>query len=292
MQKILITGATGNVGREVIDQLNLQSGDYEIIPAFRNGAKAEKKFDERQIKHRLLNFEEPSTYEKAFTGVDMVFLLRPPHITDIENIFEPMILKMKKAGVKDIIFLSVQGAEKIKFIPHFKIERIIKESGLNYVFLRPGYFMQNLTTTLIEDILAKKKIILPAGNSKFNWIDIRNIAEITKVIIFNFNKYKNKAYEITGCEKLNFYQAAETLTEVTGINIRYQNVNPLRFYFIKKREGEKIGKIFVMIALHFLPRFQNELEITDFYEEITGKKPTKLSEFVKRESRYLKNRKY
>ncbi len=290
MNRMLITGSTGNVGKEVIEKLLLLNDDTEIIAAVRNKSKAEKEFGKERIIFRNFDFEDPSSFETAFAGIDKLFLLRPPHITNIEKVFEPMIYQMKKSGIKEIVFLSVQGVEKVKFIPHYKIEKLIALSGMDYVFLRPSYFMQNLTSNLLSDIRAKNKIILPAGNAKFNWIDVKNIAEVTAVIFRNFNEYKNKAFEITGSENLSFYEAADMISKATGMEIRYRDVNPLRYYLIKKREGVSPGKIIVMIALHFLPRFQKAPKISKTYKEITGKDPTLLMDFIHREKSLLSGR--
>lgn len=283
MHKILITGATGNVGREVVEQLLRRNDSLEVIAAVRNPEKAKKEFSDDRLKFRTFDFKDSATFEKAFNGINKLFLLRPPYITNIDEIFKPIISEIKKSGVKEIMFLSVQGAERFKFIPHHKIEELIIESGLDYVFLRPSYFMQNLTTILLDDINEKNKIILPAGKAKFNWIDVKNAAEVAAKILDNSDKYKNSAYEITGYENLNFYDAAKIISKVIGRKVDYENVNPFTFYLKKRREGENRVKILVMAALHFLPRFQKEPEISRFYEELMKKLPTSLQIFVERE---------
>jgi len=164
---------------------------------------------------------------------------------------------------------------------------LIHEHGLEFIFLRPSYFMQNLTTTLISDIKTKRQIILPAGKAKFNWIDIENIGEIGAILLNNFNDYKNQAIEITGLENESFQQVTERMNESIEHPIEFKNVNPLRFYQIKKREGMAKGMIIVMILLHFLPRFQKEPKISNFYERLTGKKPTDLRTFIARETKQL-----
>lgn len=182
-----------------------------------------------------------------------------------------------------MFFLSVQGAETSKVIPHNKIERLINEYGLDYIFMRPSYFMQNLTTTLINDIKIKREIILPAGEAKFNWIDIENIGEAGAILLDKFGDYKNQAFEITGLENESFAKVTSLINNVVENPINYRNVNSLRFYRLKKRDGMKKRMIIVMILLHFLPRFKKEPKISDFYERLTGKEPTDLKTFIERE---------
>jgi len=256
----------------------------KIIAGVRNIESARKLFKEfPKVDFVDFDFEKPETFDNALKNVDTIFLLRPPHISDVEKYFRLLIQKIKKHKVSEVVFLSVQGAEKSKVIPHNKIERLIQEYELDSVFLRPSYFMQNLTTTLLEDIKNKRQIILPAGKAKFNWIDIENIGEAASVVLNRFSDYKNLAIELTGYENINFFRVADLLNESIERPIRFSNVNPFEFYKIKKAEGMVSGMIVVMIMLHFLPRFQKEPVISDNYEKLTGKKPTSLKSFIERE---------
>ncbi len=284
MKKILITGATGNVGFEVIRFLEKNGTPNTIIAGVRNIEKAKNLFkDFPKTCLVRFDFEQPETFDNALKGIDTIFLLRPPHIADIEKYFRPLIQKIKEHKVNEVVFLSVQGAEKSKVIPHNKIEKLIQEYKLDYVFLRPSYFMQNLTTTLLKDIKTKRQIILPSGRAKFNWIDIENIGETAAVLLNKFSEFRNRAIELTGYENLDFYKVVDLLNASIKRPVRFSSVSPFEFYRIKKKEGMIKGMIIVMIMLHFLPRFQKEPVISDFYEKITGKKPTGISEFIERE---------
>lgn len=208
MNKILITGATGNIGEEVLRQLSNSNNKSEIIAAVRDVDRAKRRLIHlKSISFRKFDFENLDTFEGAFTKVDILFLLRPPHISDIEKYFKPLIQAAKNVGIQKIVFLSVQGAEKSKVIPHNKIERLIKSFGIDYIFVRPSYFMQNLTTTLLSEIQEQRTITLPSGKAKFNWIDVKDIGEATAVLINSFDEYKNQVFDITGNEHLSFQKS-------------------------------------------------------------------------------------
>jgi uncharacterized protein YbjT (DUF2867 family) len=285
-KRILITGATGNIGSEVINQLisNQINKNIEIIAGVRNVEKAKSQFKEwnNKIQFEYFDFEEKSTFNIFKKNINCVFLLRPPHISDV-NVFKVLIEVFQENSVQEIIFLSVQGAKKSELIPHNKIERKIKKSKIDYIFIRPSYFMQNLTTELVNDIKTKKEIILPAGKAKFNWIDVKNIAEVAAKLIYNFDDYRNREIEITGYENKDFQEVATLISEKIGKKVEYRNVNPLKFFLIKRKQKMPIMKIIVMVLLHFLPRFQKEPEISDNYKQITAKRPTSLVEFIERE---------
>jgi uncharacterized protein YbjT (DUF2867 family) len=284
MKRILVTGATGNIGLEVVHYLSELDSDSEILAAVRNIEKAKKTFKNYpHLHYRKFDFENESTYSEAFDQIDILFLLRPPHISDVEKVFRPLLNSAKENGINKVVFLSVQGAEKSKVIPHSKIERFVQKLQFDYIFVRPSYFMQNLTTTFLPEILTKKSISLPSGKAKFNWIDVKNIGESTATLIAKFENYQNQAYEITGNENKNFGDVADLITDITGERIRFKRINPISFYFRKKKEGLNGGFAMVMTILHFLPRLQAEPQISDNYQKLTGKVPTTLQEFIERE---------
>lgn len=286
MKRILVTGATGNIGRAVLRYLVKQEGKTsQIIAAVRDVAKARKQLTvyTDQIDFVAFDFENTASFGKAFDQIDQVFLLRPPHISDVNRFFEPLIQHLKEANIKQIVFLSVQGVEKSKIIPHHKIEKLLVESGLDYIFVRPSYFMQNLTTTLLQDIQEKRKILLPAGKAKFNWVDVQDIGLFTALMLSKFEQYKNQAFEVTGYENKNFDTVTKLINTVITSKIEYKSMNPICFYRLKKREGMPKGLIMVMILLHFLPRFQKEPNLSKAFEELTGQNPTTLKEFIQRE---------
>ena len=284
MKRILITGATGNIGMETIRFLYENNTKNQIIAGVREIGKAKLIFSRYpQLEFVTFDFEHFDTFDKALENVDTIFLLRPPHISDVPTYFHPLIDKIKQKNIHQIVFLSVQGAEKSKIIPHNKIEKLIRDSGTDHIFLRPAYFMQNLTTTLIKDIQRKRQIILPAGKAKFNWIDVENIGEIAALLLDDFANHKNESIILTGYENENFSTVTNLINEVTNDKIEYYNVNPFKFYQIKKKEKIPSGMIIVMMMLHFLPRFQKAPVLSNSYELLTGKKPTNLKEFIFRE---------
>lgn len=273
--------------------MNQLNSDSLIFAAVRNIKKAKKTFKNYpDLLYRQLDFENDSTFSEAFDQIDILFLLRPPQISNVEEVFRPLLNSAKQNGIDKVVFLSVQGAEKSKLIPHNKIERLIQELSFDYIFVRPSYFMQNLTTTLLPEILNKRSITLPSGKAKFNWVDVKNIGEASAQLIINFEIYKNDAVEITGPENMNFRNVANLMTKVLGEPIKFKSINPISFYFQKKKAGLEAGFAIVMTLLHFLPRLQTEPEISNSYQKLTRKDPTTLREFIEREKGKLTTREH
>jgi len=284
MSNILISGASGNIGYELIRGLKEIQTKHKIIAADYKPEHAKEVFSEYQdIEFRKLDFTNNETFGEALKDIDIVFLLRPPNLADVKKYFEPFVIAMNLAGITKIMFLSVQGVETQKLIPHFKIEKLISDWNFEYVFLRPGYFMQNLTTTLLHEIKTEKKIFIPSGKLKFNWVDARDIGLVAANILEDFQVYKNRAYEITGDEFAGFDAAADLLTEATKEKISYESPNLIKFFKKKRRMGIPKPMIFVMIMLHYLPRLsKNKKRLTNTVKEITGRNPLKLNEFIER----------
>ena len=232
-RKILITGATGNIGVEVIKSLQRFVNQLDIVAGVRDIEKDRQKLSGYKVGFKPFDFENPVTYLTALRQCDTLFLLRPPQLSDVGKYFKPLIDTAREVGVKHIIFLSVQGVEKSTIIPHHKIEKLIVESGIPYTFLRPAYFMQNFTTTLHADLAHKKRIFLPAGTAKFTLIDVRDVGEIAAKIIANPFKYANKTYALTSNEALTFAEMAEKLSRGLGVNITYESPNLWRFFWQK-----------------------------------------------------------
>ncbi|MCY7352002.1 MAG: NmrA family NAD(P)-binding protein [Cytophagaceae bacterium] len=280
MKRILITGATGNVGLEVIKSLHELDHSFEVVAGIRDFVKEKDKLAEYAVSLIKFDFTDFSTHQAALTNCDTLFLLRPPQISDVNTYFKPLIDTAKATGVKHIIFLSVQGVENSKFIPHHKIEKLIVDSQIPYTFLRPAYFMQNFSTTLRDDLVNKNRIFLPAGHAKFTLIDVRDIGRVAAQVLTNPADYLNKAFDLTCREKLTFEEMAEKLSKGLGKMVQYQSPNPLKFYLIKRKEQVPSGFILVMIMLHYFPRFQKEPLITDWVKKITSQQPKTFEQFI------------
>lgn len=283
-RRILITGATGNVGRCLVEALQTQAKGFQPVLAVRNVERARATFsDAAALTFVRFDFEDTTTFAEAFLKIDTLFLLRPPHLTDVDKVFRPLLKAARRSQIRRVIFLSVQGVEQSRLIPHHGIEKLIGELGFEAVYLRPGYFMQNLTDTLLPDIRQHQKIYLPAGNLPFNWIDVQDIARAAVAVLQDFTRWQGAALTLTGQEQKNFEEVAGLLREITGEPIRYKADNPITFFIRKKKEGLSTAFIFVMIALHWLPRFQQQPPLTETYHQVTGKAPTTLKAFLERE---------
>jgi uncharacterized protein YbjT (DUF2867 family) len=175
--------------------------------------------------------------------------------------------------------LSVLGAEKNPVIPHYGIEKIIVKSNIPYTFLRPSYFMQNLSTTHLDDIRLHDQIFVPAGKGKTSFIHIRDIAEIAALALTQPG-HLGKAYELTGNEALDYYQVANLFTQLLGRQITYTRPTIFKFYREMNKRGIPGQFTLVMIALYTVASLGMAAKVTTAVEALLGRKPITFSQFI------------
>jgi len=274
--KILVTGAPGNVGSEVVKGLQ-QAGVEFRIGAFDMDL-ADKTFGTDNEIVRF-DFLDPSTYRQTFDGIERMFLVRPPLLSNVKRDIAPALWAAVGAGVQHIVFLSIQGVEKNRVVPHYKIEQLILRAGVDFTFLRAGFFMQNLSTTHAQEIRELNKIPLPVGKAKTSFIDVRDIASAA-VVALTEDGHKNKTYTVTGAEALDYYTVADKLSDELGRRITYTNPSVFSFIHQQLKRGSKLGYVLVVTALYTITRFGNASEITEDIETLLGRPPITFDRFI------------
>ena len=278
MKRILVTGATGQVGSAVMAALRAFDG-IVVRAGVRDVAWAAAKWrGDARVQPVGFDFLDRASQDAALADCDSLFLLRPPQLNCD---FADLIARARQHGVTHIVFLSVQGAERNGFIPHHRIERRLVSGGVPYTLLRPAYFMQNFTSTLHDELVRRHRIFLPAMNARFTLVDVGDIARVAaRVLMQPGTQHHGKAYTLTSDTPLNFLQMAEQLTTGLGIPITYVSPNPWRFYRSLRRDGHEPGLILVMLLLHMLPRFTGTPPVTRTVADLTGRAPIEFVQFV------------
>lgn len=288
---ILVTGATGTVGSEVIKQLASisSSSDYDIIAAVHSQNKTDKlKQISEDIEIVDLNYAKSESVTHALDKVDGLFLQTLP-VPDAIDICSNLVKEAKKNDVKYIVKLSAMGAasksESTILRLHGKEEKIIEESGIPYTFLRPIAFMQNFVTQFGHTIRTQYAFYVPAGNAKLGFIDARDIAAVAvKMLTESYGASHpdmNKTYDITGDEVLSYRQVAEILSDEVDKKISYVDVTEEDAQKGMKQAGTGEWFIHIMTELFRIIRAGYGSQTTDVFEHIIGRKPIPLVIFAK-----------
>ena len=273
---ILVIGALGNVGAEVVKQVIARGGKVRAAD-----------IDENKIKERFgdsvepvrFDFTDPTTYAATFSGVKKMFYMRPPHITNIERDMNPSMDAAKRAGVVHVVFLSLIGIEKAKYVPHYKVETYLQQIELQTTFLRCSFFMQNLNTTHRKEIKERSEIFVPVGKARTSFIDARDIGRAAAVVLME-SGHAGKNYDLTGSEGLDYWQADAIMSKVLGRKISYANPNPLHFLIETIRRGTPFIFAMVMLGLYTSTRFGMAETITQEVERLTREKPISFRQYV------------
>lgn len=276
--KILVTGASGNVGSYVIREL-LELNE-EVVASGTNKEKLEKMFGDT-VNIVKLDFTKSETFQNALIDIDRVFLMRPPHLGKPEALY-PFIDFVKSKDIRLISFLSLMGVEKNTIPPHHKIEKYIEKLEIPYAHIRPGFFMQNLSGIHSKQIKEDNEIFVPAGKSKTSFIDAADIGLSIGTVLHDPETYKNTKHTITGPQALDYYEIAQILSEVTKKKITYKKPSFLRYWYhyVFKR-GLDMKYVNVTVALYFMTRMGTAKEITGEFKKLTGKDPRTFKEFAK-----------
>lgn len=272
---ILVTGATGNVGAAVITAL---PDTTPIRAAVRDPHRAREKLGDKP-EYVTFDFADPATFGPAFNGVQRMFLVRPPEITDVASTITPAINAAREAGVQHIVFLSLQGVEQNRFVPHRAIEDVLRASGIDWTFLRAGFFMQNLNTTHRDEIRYHDEIFIPAGHSRTSFIDVRDIGAAAAHILTT-SGYEQQAYTLTGAEALDYHAVAAILSSALGRPIRYVDPALPRFVWSHWRQGRPFRFALVMAMLYTLTRRGMAAEITPDLEQLIGRDAIRFEQYA------------
>ena len=223
MGKIMITGALGNVGGYVA-QYAIKSGQAVTVADINVQALKNKYGD--SARHVYFDFTDSSTFAAALEEVDRVFIMRPPHLGKPEDL-KPFVEALREKGdIRLVCFLSLIGVEHNPVPPHHKIEKYIEQAGLPYCHIRPSFFMQNISGVHAFEIKHFDRIVVPVKNALTSFIDAEDIGELTARVLSEPEKHKNTGYSITGPEAMDYWQAADILSQELNRKITYANPKP------------------------------------------------------------------
>lgn len=185
----------------------------------------------------------------------------------------------KGVGVEHVVFLSLLGVEKNPIVPHFKIEKLIRNSGIPYTFLRPSFFMQNLLTQHGEELRNDKEIFVPAGKGRTSFIDVRDIGVVGAKVLIE-DGHENKGYSLTGPEALNYFEVAKILSEELGEEIIYSNPTVREFRKKMLAKGIQNEFVTVMIGIYFTAKIGLAKKVTSDLEMLLRRKAMTMKDFA------------
>jgi len=227
---ILVTGATGLVGRHVVAQLSQRGARVRVLT--RDPAKVRFADGVEAVKGDLLDID---ALRSAFAGVRTLFLLNA--VTGDEFTQAIITLNLaREAGIDRVVYLSVFDADRAVNVPHFAVkygaERMLEALGFSATILRPTYFIDN--EVMIQDVVKQYGVYpMPIGSKGVAMVDARDIAEVAAIELIRRDQAPGKlpieTINIVGPDSLTGADAAAIWSDVLGRPVTYGGDDPSGF---------------------------------------------------------------
>lgn len=227
---ILVTGATGRVGRQVVNQLVNRGADVRAL--VRDPSKADFPASVNVVQGDMLDLD---SLRRAFVGVRTLFLLNAVAGDEFTQALIALNVA-RESGVERVVYLSVMHAERFVNVPHFAVksgaERMIEQIGFSATILRPAYFMDN--EHMVKDVIVNHGVYpMPIGGKGIAMIDVRDIAEVAAIELIRREqapgKLPNQIINLVGPDTLTGSAVAAIWTEVLGRPVVYGGDDPTGF---------------------------------------------------------------
>ncbi len=269
---ILITGATGTVGRAVLDQ----AAGAPARVLIRDAAKATAFEDVAEV--AIGDFADPASLEAAVAGIDAVFMASFDGAEQL-GLQGNLIAAAKHAGARHIVRLSALSSDENSAAAlarwHGIADRQLAGSGLGYTLLRPGLFAQNLL-----EYAASGTIALPVGATRVSFIDVRDIASVA-VKALTEPGHEGQTYELTGAEQLTYGEVAERLSAATGRQFTFHDMSDGEYHAEMLRQGREPWDADMVVELYRRMRAQGTRKTTDTVERLLGRPPIGIAAFAR-----------
>lgn len=267
---VLVTGARGKTGREVVAQLLQVPG-----AAVRAGASGTLEGPPREGSRPVrFDWRDQATWPEAVAGADAVYLMRP----DVPDAPELVASLVELAAGAHVVLLSEQGAETLEPSDWVRrVEDAVVKGAARWTLLRPSWFQQNLADPRfhLESIRDAGVMELPSGGAGIAWVDARDIAAVAVAALLAPGDHDGRAHTVTGPAAVTTTAVAEALSEVTGRPVRA--VDPPVADVVA---GLDSWLTIVLCGIYARVRDGVVGHVSPAVETITGQRPRTVEQFV------------
>jgi NAD(P)H dehydrogenase (quinone) len=281
---ILVTGATGNLGKATVEFLSkkIPVGNIAVLVRDENKASDLKALG---VTVRVGDYHDKNSLVKAFQGIEKLLLISSNDFNDRLGQQKRAVDAAKEAGVKHILYtgVSMQNIENSALNQimgdHFDTEKHILESGLTYTFLRDNLYVDVIPMFIGEHVL-ETGINFPAGNGKVPFSLRTEMAEAFANVL-STEGHENKTYEISNGESYSFGDVADALSAHTGKTVVYNN--PSASDFSKALTEAGVPEAMIGFSLAFAAGTKDgDFDIPNNHlEQLLGRKPSSLQEAIR-----------
>jgi uncharacterized protein YbjT (DUF2867 family) len=219
-ERILVTGATAPVGRELV-RLLVEVG-AEVKAGTRRPDRARSLFDP-SVEVAELDYNQPATFDGAVEWADRLFLQPPAFDADAHRTLVPLLDWAVQAGAEHVVTVSAMGMEVREDLPMRRLERHIASLGVEYTFLRPNFYMQTFGEGFLgERIRRTGTFRMPVRDARVSIVDGRDVAAVAARALTS-SEHFGKAYTLTGPRALTHEEVARIISGVSGREVVFES---------------------------------------------------------------------
>jgi uncharacterized protein YbjT (DUF2867 family) len=274
---ILITGASGTVGKAVLNEVARSGAKHKAM--YRSAEEAAKAPTGTQTV--IADFGKKETLAPALRDVDNVYLVCSP-IPDLVQLESNMIEACVAAGVKHIVLNSALGAgDYAKSFPswHRRAEDKLKSTGISFTILRPNSFHQNVVTYFASSIRAQGVFYSSMGNARTSYIDVRDIAAVAAKALAG-DEHRGKTYELNGPEALTYAEVGEKISKHAGRVVQYVDIPAERQRRAMLDQGMPAWQVDALLDLQEYYTSGHGGAVDQSLPQLLGRQPISMDRFL------------
>lgn len=287
MTKILVTGATGTIGTQVVRALR------ERGLAVRAGARTPESLKDLAAlgaETVRIDWDDAGSVKAAFAGIERVFLLTPFVEDDLPYV-KAALAAAREAGVSFMLRMSAAGADPgaPAALPrhHGQGENLVKDSGIRWAVIRPSFFQDNFVNFQAASIKAQGAFYGASGAGKTSYVSSADVGASAAAILAAPDQHAGQTYLLTGPEAVSDADAARLIGAVTGRKVEYVNLPPDDLAAGMRSHGMPEWQVQALIFLESVKANDWAAAVSPAVQQITGRAPEGLRTFIERNKQRL-----
>ena len=276
---ILVTGATGNTGSALLQELRAHGAHVRAMVRARSDT---TRRSEPSVETVAADFDDTESIDTALRGVTRAYLVTPsgPNAQSQQIRFAD---RAAAAGVQHVVKLSQFAADEaspVRFLRyHAAVERRIRDLGLAFTFLRPNLYLQGLLA--FQGMIANEgRFIAPIGEARVSAVDVRDIASVAAIALTQ-GGHEGRTYTITGPQALTHGDMATAIGAATGRSVTFIDVPPSVFSAALLSAGLPAWQVDGLIEDYAHYARGEAAAVSPTVREVTGRDPRDLTAFAR-----------
>ncbi|MDP2723222.1 MAG: SDR family oxidoreductase [Bacteroidales bacterium] len=273
--KIGITGATGQLGRIVVEELKEKTSANDLVALVRSPQKA----NDLDIEVREFDYNNPN--HEALAGIDKLLLISGNEIGKRIEQHTRVIDAAKKAGVRMLVYTSLLRTDSSSLVlagEHHKTEEAIVSSGIPYVFLRDGWYTENYTASL-PHVVAMGILYGSSGNGKISSASRKDYAEAAAIVLTSAG-HEGQVYELAGDESFTMSDLAAEISRQVGKAIDYVNLPEDEYAQLLVKAGLPAGAAQFYAGTHTATTLGDLFDDSRQLSKLIGRPTTSLEKVI------------